>query len=120
MSSPSNISTKLQLTTTSPAIIVNTENDGIRMNEHQLQIETQDRPTGVRRFRHFKNPPQPHMCIKDHTIDGQEIYINVMSWIRILMPDQSSDPIPLYGGMRVIHFHIYYYTILFMIIIEDI
>lgn len=54
-----------------------------------------------RAFRHFKNPPQPHMCIKDRTSDGQELFINVMSWTRIVMPQNPDDPIPLYGGMRV-------------------
>lgn len=54
-----------------------------------------------RAFRHFKNPPQPHMCIRDHTDDGQELFINVMSWTKICMPDSANDPIPLYGGMRV-------------------
>lgn len=55
-------------------------------------------------FRHFKNPPQPHMCIRDHTDDGQELFINVMSWTKICMPHSANDPIPLYGGMRVSHF----------------
>lgn len=67
--------------------------------------ETQERlPTVVRpskAFRNFKNPPQPHMCIKDSNEAGQELYINVMSWTRIVMPTSSEDPIPLYGGMRV-------------------
>lgn len=54
-----------------------------------------------RAFRHFKNPPQPHMCIKDRTDDGQELFINVMSWTKICMPHSDTDPIPLYGGMRV-------------------
>lgn len=67
-------------------------------------MEPQDRPIIIRTsraFRHFKNPPQPHMCIRDHTVDGHELFINVMSWTRIVMPQNSDDPIPLYGGMKV-------------------
>lgn len=41
------------------------------------------------------------MCIKDYTDDGQELFINVMSWTKICMPQNATDPIPLYGGMRV-------------------
>lgn len=54
-----------------------------------------------RAFRHFKNPPQPHMCIRDTNRAGDELFINVMSWTRIVMPMSADDPIPLYGGMRV-------------------
>lgn len=57
------------------------------------------RPSRV--SKHFKNPPQPHMCIKDYTHDGQELFINVMSWTKICMPQNATDPILLYGGMRV-------------------
>lgn len=67
-------------------------------------MEPQNRPPIVRPsrgFRHFQNPPQPHMCIRHHTIDGQELFINVMSWTRIVMPQNADEPIPLYGGMRV-------------------
>lgn len=52
---------------------------GINMNSQQQQQQMQpypDPPYSVRHsraFRHFKNPPQPHMCIKDHTHDGQEV-----------------------------------------------
>lgn len=72
--------------------------------EYPLQTANQDPPYLIRNsraFRHFKNPPQPHMCIKDHTDDGQELFINVMSWTKICMPHSETDPIPLYGGMRV-------------------
>lgn len=51
--------------------------------------------------KHFKNPPQPHMCIQATTDNNQEIFINVLSWTRIVEPKDVSDPIPLYGGMRV-------------------
>lgn len=68
-------------------------------------IEPQERLPVVRpnrAFRHFKNPPQPHMCIRDTNRAGEELFINVMSWTRIVMPMSADDPIPLYGGMRVI------------------
>ncbi|XP_065086530.1 AAC-rich mRNA clone AAC11 protein isoform X2 [Ochlerotatus camptorhynchus] len=54
-----------------------------------------------RASRTFKNPPQPHMCIKEKTIDGKEVFINVLSWTRIANPDNPDAPIPLYGGMKV-------------------
>ncbi|XP_055912014.1 uncharacterized protein LOC129946027 [Eupeodes corollae] len=54
-----------------------------------------------RAYRHFKNPPQPHMCIRTTTEHGEELFINVLSWTRIVIPQEASDPIPLYGGMRV-------------------
>lgn len=52
--------------------------------------------------RHFKNPPQPHMCIQANTENGENVFINVLSWTRIVEPKDIADPIPLYGGMRVI------------------
>uniref|UniRef100_A0A182S7F8 Uncharacterized protein n=1 Tax=Anopheles maculatus TaxID=74869 RepID=A0A182S7F8_9DIPT len=54
-----------------------------------------------RASRTFKNPPQPHMCIKERTVDGKEVFINVLSWTRIANPDNPDAPIPLYGGMKV-------------------
>lgn len=75
-----------------------------QQQQQQPQIPYHDPPYLIRNsraFRHFKNPPQPHMCIKDHTDDGQELFINVMSWTKICMPHSETDPIPLYGGMRV-------------------
>lgn len=41
------------------------------------------------------------MCIKDTNAAGEDLYINVMSWTRIMMPTSADHPIPLYGGMRV-------------------
>lgn len=41
------------------------------------------------------------MCIKEKTIDGKEVFINVLSWTRIANPDNPEAPIPLYGGMKV-------------------
>lgn len=64
-------------------------------------------------FRNFKNPPQPHMCIKDFTVDGQELFINVMSWTRIGGPRDANSPVPLYGGMRVsvvYYLHVFNYN----------
>lgn len=55
-----------------------------------------------RASRNFKNPPQPHMCIREKTIDGQELFINVLSWTRIANPHDKNAPIPLFGGMRVL------------------
>lgn len=60
-----------------------------------------------RAYRHFKNPPQPHMCIRTTTETGEELFINVLSWTRIVIPQEPSDPIPLYGGMRV-SYYIYF------------
>lgn len=74
--------------------------------EQMRNFEINDRPPSFRHsraFRNFKNPPQPHMCIRDKTVDGdQEVLINVMSWTRIVKPQTPNDPIPLYGGMRVL------------------
>lgn len=74
--------------------------------EQMRNFEINDRPPSFRHsraFRNFKNPPQPHMCIRDTTNDGdQEVLINVMSWTRIVKPQTPNDPIPLYGGMRVL------------------
>lgn len=74
--------------------------------EQMRNFEINDRPPSFRHsraFRNFKNPPQPHMCIRDKTVDGeQEVFINVMSWTRIVKPQAPNDPIPLYGGMRVL------------------
>lgn len=103
-----------------PESISMANNNVVVNNENQLQQQQQpqnpqqqlpqqplpyhDPPYMIRHsraFRHFKNPPQPHMCIKDHTEDGQELFINVMKWTKICMPHSASDPIPLYGGMRV-------------------
>lgn len=55
-----------------------------------------------RAYRHFKNPPQPHMCIRTTSESGEELFINVLSWTRIVIPQEPTDPIPLYGGMRVL------------------
>lgn len=52
-------------------------------------------------FKSLKKPPQPHMCIRERSADGEELFINVMSWTRIMMPASPDDPIPLYGGMKV-------------------
>lgn len=52
-------------------------------------------------FKSLKKPPQPHMCIRERTTNGEELFINVMSWTRIMMPNSPDDPIPLYGGMKV-------------------
>ncbi|XP_015510557.1 transcription factor SPT20 homolog [Neodiprion pinetum] len=51
----------------------------------------------------FKNPPQPHMCIQDY-IQGSwdPCYVNVLSWGKIAMPHRPSEPVPLWGGMRVL------------------
>lgn len=54
-----------------------------------------------RAYRHFKNPPQPHMCIRTTSESGEELFVNVLSWTRIVIPQEPTDPIPLYGGMRV-------------------
>lgn len=48
--------------------------------------------------------PQPHCCIVDKTADGRNVFINVLSWQRVVKPKKPLHPIPLYGGMRVSHF----------------
>lgn len=48
--------------------------------------------------------PQPHVCIADKTLDGRNVFINVLSWQRVVKPKQPLHPIPLYGGMRVSFF----------------
>jgi len=65
-----------------------------------------------RAYRHFKNPPQPHMCIKTTTETGEELFINVLSWTRIVIPQEPSDPIPLYGGMRVSCFKLRFFQMI--------
>lgn len=102
-SSPSHSATKIPTNNSAAGSQSQSINDDDKeMNKYLM--EPQERPLIIRTsraFRHFKNPPQPHMCIKDHTIDGHELFINVMSWTRIVMPQNSDDPIPLYGGMKV-------------------
>lgn len=102
-SSPSHSATKIHANNGAdgPQLQGNGDNDK-EMSKYLM--EPQDRPLIIRTsraFRHFKNPPQPHMCIRDHTVDGEELFINVMSWTRIVMPQNADDPIPLYGGMKV-------------------
>lgn len=102
-SSPSHSATNIP-TNNSAAGLQSTGNNDDDKEMTKYLMEAQERPLIIRTsraFRHFKNPPQPHMCIKDHTIDGHELFINVMSWTRIVMPQNSDDPIPLYGGMKV-------------------
>lgn len=41
----------------------------------------------------FKNPPQPKFCIKEKTIDGRELYINVLSYSRIANQLSEFDPV---------------------------
>lgn len=84
-----------------------TANDDVGDPQQDLKIlhlEPSERPLGRpnrNAFRHLKKPPQPHMCIKDRTMAGEDLYINVMSWTRIMMPPSPEHPIPLYGGMKV-------------------
>lgn len=41
----------------------------------------------------FKNPPQPKFCIKERTVDGREIYINILSYSRIAAQLSEFDPV---------------------------
>lgn len=116
-SDPSSFDTTLTSVLSDPESISMANNNVVinNGNQQQQQLQQQQQPQQQplpyhdppymirhsRAFRHFKNPPQPHMCIKDHTEDGQELFINVMKWTKICMPHSASDPIPLYGGMRV-------------------
>lgn len=55
-----------------------------------------------RSVRGLKRPqPQPHVCVLDKTTDGRNVYINVLSWIKVIKPKHPLDPIPLFGGIRV-------------------
>lgn len=41
----------------------------------------------------FKNPPQPKFCIKEKSLDGREIYINILSYSRIAAQLSEFDPV---------------------------
>lgn len=83
---------------------VRTDSRSENFNKSLDEIQSIPEPPPISRhsraFKHFQNPPQPHMCIRQHTADGEELFINVMSWTRIVMPQNADEPIPLYGGMR--------------------
>ncbi|XP_014218465.1 putative mediator of RNA polymerase II transcription subunit 26 isoform X2 [Copidosoma floridanum] len=52
--------------------------------------------------RTFKNPPQPHMCIKDQVLSSDlPCYVNVLSWDKVDMPASPNMPVPLFGGMQL-------------------
>lgn len=56
-----------------------------------------------RSIRNLRRPqPQPHVCVLDKTVDGRDVFINVLSWSKILKPEHPLHPIPLYGGNRVL------------------
>ncbi|CAO1400070.1 unnamed protein product [Diamesa serratosioi] len=68
-------------------------------NNNEFQI-----PHRRHKFKTFKNPPQPVFCIKSSVIQNtgcESVFINVFSWTRIANPVNITDPVPLYGGMRV-------------------
>ncbi|XP_067647080.1 uncharacterized protein [Eurosta solidaginis] len=78
--------------------------NGTGSSLHLSLMQTSPPPHSYRHsraYRHFKNPPQPHMCIRTTSESGEELFINVLSWTRIVIPQEPTDPIPLYGGMRV-------------------
>lgn len=55
-----------------------------------------------RSVRGLKRPqPQPHVCVLDKTTDGRLVFINVLSWTKIIKPKHPLEPIPLFGGVRV-------------------
>ncbi|XP_037937569.1 putative mediator of RNA polymerase II transcription subunit 26 [Teleopsis dalmanni] len=86
------------------AIAVNTNTNASTSGFNLSLMQSSPPPHSYRHsraYRHFKNPPQPHMCIRTTTDAGEELFINVLSWTRIVIPQEPSDPIPLYGGMRV-------------------
>lgn len=41
----------------------------------------------------FKNPPQPKFCIKEQTIEGRELFINVLTYSRIANQLSEFDPV---------------------------
>lgn len=60
------------------------------------------KPHRRHKFKTFKNPPQPVFCIKSSVLlSNENVFINVFSWTRIANPVNITDPVPLYGGMRV-------------------
>lgn len=71
---------------------------------------TQHRTSRSLRGLGTKRPqPQPHVCVLDKTTDGRLVFINVLSWTRIIKPKHPLDPIPLFGGVRVSFFPSYFY-----------
>lgn len=78
----------------------NTQND-LPIDANYPNMSNNQYHRRFRASRNFKNPPQPHMCIREKTIDGQELFINVLSWNRIADPTDKNSPIPLFGGMKV-------------------
>lgn len=76
------------------------ETDEIILAE-QLNLESPPYIKRSSRSKQFKNPPQPSMCIRDMNRDGREVYINVLGWNKISKRANDTDPVPLYGGMRV-------------------
>ena len=49
----------------------------------------------------FKNPPQPHMCIRDSLQESEvTCYINVLSWDKVGL-GESLENVPIYGGIQV-------------------
>lgn len=77
--------------------MLNNEND-IKSQEQQPQFYYRS-SVPLRRLK--KPQPQPHICIRDRTEDGHDLYINVLSWGKLNKPKDATEPIQLYGGMRV-------------------
>ncbi|CRK99636.1 CLUMA_CG012947, isoform A [Clunio marinus] len=77
------------------------------MSNHELMSIDDQTLANIMNKRHrsaksqFKNPPQPKFCIKERTLDGRDLFINVLSYSRIANQLSEFDPIPLYGGMQI-------------------
>lgn len=81
--------------------LISNNNSANMMSDAELEMRPQQSRAHRNAFKSLKKPPQPHMCIRERNADGEELFINVMSWTRIMMPASPEDPIPLYGGMKV-------------------
>lgn len=68
------------------------------MSHHELMIDDQTLAS-IMNKRHrsakcnFKNPPQPKFCIREKTLDGHDVFINVLSYSRIANQQSEFDPV---------------------------
>lgn len=71
------------------------------MSNHELMSIDDQTLANIMSKRHrsaksqFKNPPQPKFCIKEKTLDGRELFINVLSYSRIANQLSEFDPVSM-------------------------
>lgn len=68
------------------------------MANHELMSIDDQALANIMNKRHrskcnFKNPPQPKFCIKVQTLDGKDVFINVLSYARIASQQSELDPV---------------------------